>query len=81
MASGMAGDGTDATLAALLSQTLQPKKTIRGRRMPVCSKHPNKFGQHQTQRRTRTERDCERLEFVLNEILSVVMTLHFSITS
>jgi hypothetical protein len=44
----MAGDGMDATLAALLSQTLQPKKRIRGRRMPVSSKHPNKFGQHQT---------------------------------
>jgi hypothetical protein len=30
----MAGDGMDATLATLLSQTLQPKKRIRGRRMP-----------------------------------------------
>jgi hypothetical protein len=30
----MAGDSMDATLATLLSQTLQPKKRIRRRRMP-----------------------------------------------
>jgi len=58
----MARDGMDATLATLLSQTLQPKKEFAagGR---VCSKHPNKFGQHQTARAAkdgrRTERDCE----------------------
>jgi hypothetical protein len=30
----MAGDGMDATLATLLSQTLQPKKRIPGGRVP-----------------------------------------------
>jgi hypothetical protein len=58
----MAGDGMDATLAALLSQTLQPKKRIRGRRIPRLFKAFQQIqaASNRTRRqgRARTERDC-----------------------
>jgi hypothetical protein len=79
----MAGDGMDATLATLLSQTLQPKKRIRRRRMPASAQSiPINSGSIKPQAPPQTAREpSERRDFILNEILSVVMKLHFSFTS